>query len=69
MITIKQFQTVVTFEPLAQTWTVRMWGWKAKSVENDNNCIAASRRARAGVNPEHRTDQFGYYQGSLVCAF
>ena len=57
MITFNQFQSVVTFEPLAQTWTVRMWGWKAKSVENENNCIAASRRARAGVNREPGTDQ------------
>jgi hypothetical protein len=55
-------KTAVTFEPLAQTWTVRMWRWNTKSVENDNNCIAASHRARAGVNPELGTDQFRYNQ-------
>jgi hypothetical protein len=54
----KQFQKIVTFEPLAQTWHVKMLWRKAKSVKYENSCIAASRRARAGVNPEPRTDQF-----------
>ncbi len=53
---IMQFQTVVTFEPLAQTWHVKMWWCKAKSLEYENNCIAAACRARAGLNPEHSTD-------------
>jgi hypothetical protein len=60
-----QFQIVVTFEPLAQTWTVEMWRWKTKYVENENNCIAASRRTRAGVNPEPGTDQFRYQYDSV----
>ena len=53
-----EIQTFLTFEPLAQTWTVRMWRWNTKSVENENNCIAASRRARAGVKLEPGTDRF-----------
>jgi hypothetical protein len=53
-----EFQTFLTFEPLAQTWIVRMWRWNTKSVENENNCVAASRRARAGVYLEPGTDQF-----------
>jgi hypothetical protein len=62
----KQFQTVVAFEPLAQTQHGKMWRWKAKSIEYENDFIATSRRARAGLNPEPRTDQFRSNIESLV---
>ena len=49
---IMPFKEVVTFGSLAQTWHVKMCWCKAKSVEYENYCIAASLRARAGLNPE-----------------
>ena len=47
----EQHLTIVTFEPLAQTW-------QDKIIECRNNIIATSRRARAGLNPEPGTVQF-----------
>jgi len=48
----KQYPSVVTFEPLAQTWHVKMWLCKTRFIESENNLVATSRRARAGLNPE-----------------
>ena len=47
---IMPFKEIVTFEPLAQTRHVKMCWCKAISVEYENYCIAASHRARAGLN-------------------
>ena len=38
-------------EPLAQTWRVKMWWWKAKPIEFANNFITTLGRTRAGLNP------------------
>jgi hypothetical protein len=55
---IISFKEVVAFEPLAKTWHVTVCWCKAKSVEFENYCIAASRRARAGLNAEPGTANF-----------
>ena len=57
----KQCPLVVTFEPLAQTWHLKVWWWKAKSMECENIFIATFRRTRAGLNPEPGTDQLSTY--------
>ena len=38
-------------QPLAQTWHVKMWCWKANPIEYESNFIDTSRRTRAGLNP------------------
>jgi hypothetical protein len=53
-----QRPSVVTFEPLAQTWHVKMLLWKPNSIKCESNVIDISRRARAGLNSEPGTDQF-----------
>jgi hypothetical protein len=55
----KQTQAVVTFEPLAQTWNLKLLSRRIKPIDFLINLLATSRRARAGVNPEPGTDQFG----------
>jgi hypothetical protein len=64
----KQCPSVVTVEPLAQTWHVKMWRWKGNSIKCESNFMVIFRRtlrgvgyepeARAGLNPEPGTDQF-----------
>jgi hypothetical protein len=66
----KQCPSVVTFEPMAQTWPVKMCWRKAKIIERENNFVSTSHRAlrgvgyepeaRAGLNPEPGIDQFSY---------
>jgi hypothetical protein len=53
-----QRPSVVTFEPLAQTWHIKMLLWKPNSIKCESNVIDISRRARAGLNSEPGTDQF-----------
>ncbi len=47
----KQFQTVVTFESLDQTWYGKIWRLKAKFIECESNFIDTLSRAWAGLNP------------------
>ena len=54
----EQYPSVVTFEPLAQTRHAKKSLWKAKSIECENNFLATSRRAKAGLNSEPGTTQF-----------
>ncbi len=64
----EQSPSVLTFEPLAQTWHVKMWNWRPSSIKCKSNIINISSRAlrgvgyepeaRAGLNPEHATDLF-----------
>ena len=57
----EQYPSIVTFEPLAQTWHVKMWRWKPNSIKCESNFIDTSRRTRAGLNPETGTDQLSLY--------
>ena len=46
----EQRSSVVTFEPLAQTWNAKMQLWQAKTNSSENNFIDTFRRTRAGLN-------------------
>jgi len=60
--------SVLTFEPLAQTWHVKMWWWKPNSIKCENNFKVTSRRTRAGLNLEPGTAQFRYQRKSKFFA-
>ena len=48
----EQNLSVVTFEPLAQTWHFKMWWWKPNSLKYESYFRDTSRRTLRGVGSE-----------------